>query len=193
MCINKTYSSDSDSKLETAYNQVSEYSQSSQSAGIVKYFKVRQNTKMVAMWRFGLYLLVLGVVLGCQRSDDFPLAPVSGVVTLDGQPLANGCVTFQPKSGSAHPKSGLGSMAVCDEQGRYTLATIDGRPGAVVGTHRVAIYSADSNSKADMSNDDIGAAQKELIPPRYNYRSKLTLDVAPAGTDQADFELFTRG
>jgi hypothetical protein len=65
-----------------------------------------------------------------------PMGTVSGVVTLDGKPLADVEVQFLPD-----PEQGTrGATACCytDEQGRFTLRTErHHKDGALVGTHRV--------------------------------------------------------
>src|SRR5437667_12114172 len=71
-------------------------------------------------------------VSGCGNSP--PLGTVSGRVTLDGQPLAETTVEFQPASGSP-------SYGVTDADGRYTLAWNADQQGALVGRHTVRITS----------------------------------------------------
>jgi hypothetical protein len=82
---------------------------------------------------FLLALLPL-LLAGCSRVP--PMGTVSGVVTLDGQPLPDVEVQFLPD-----PEQGTrGATASCytDEQGRFTLRTERHHTdGALVGTHRV--------------------------------------------------------
>ncbi|MAT73085.1 MAG: hypothetical protein CMJ58_26675 [Planctomycetaceae bacterium] len=131
----------------------------------------------------------LALTLGCGPSRSFELAPVSGVVTLDGEPLAGGVVSFQPQSGAGRAP-GPGSTGHLDDAGRYTLQTIEGEPGAVVATHRVRIYSVSSDQPV-ASDVDAPDAPRERVPDRYNYRSTLTFEVPAAGAENADFALTT--
>lgn len=62
--------------------------------------------------------------------------PVSGTVTLDGQPLTYGNVRFVPTSD--RPSSGK-----LDERGRFTLQCYDGGDGAVVGPHRIQVSASE--------------------------------------------------
>jgi hypothetical protein len=133
-------------------------------------------------------VLAAGVVGGCNRSE-FPLAPVSGHVTLDGRPLAGGGVTFQPIAKPGTSSAGRGSAAFCDEAGRYTLETIDGEPGAVVGEHRVRIYGP--RKKIASADDRSSGGSKEVVPSKYNFDTKLQFTVTPEGSNNADFELKT--
>lgn len=130
--------------------------------------------------------LVLSGSAGCSQKP-YELAPVSGTVTLDGEPLAGAAVNFQPVRSRGNDNPGPGSSGRCDGDGRYQLTTIHGDPGAVVGQHRIRIYS--DRQPVDSSRDESGPAPRDLMPDRYNTRTELTLDVTPDGTSQADFSL----
>jgi hypothetical protein len=118
-------------------------------------------------------------------------APVSGKVTLNGQPLANAYVSFQPIAKEGSVEAGPGSSATTDAQGRFTLKLTTGENGAVVGKHRVIISQVVSkNDPADDARPTRGGPpQMEKLPARYNSESKETFDVPSGGTDKADFEL----
>lgn len=130
--------------------------------------------------------LALVACAGCNPSP-FKLAPVSGVVSLDGQPLAGGIVNFQPIVVGNGVIAGPGSTARTGSDGRYTLSTIRGEPGAVAGKHRVKIYSFNAETAKRAGSG--AAPERERVPPRYNYDTTLTFDVPAAGTDKADFSL----
>jgi hypothetical protein len=135
----------------------------------------------------GVTALTIAVACtGCSPSP-FKFVPVSGTVSLDGQPLAGGIVNFQPIVVGTGVNSGPGSTARTGADGRFTLATIRGEPGAVVGKHRVKIYSFNAETAKRSGNGT--APDRERVPPRYNYKSTLTFDVPEAGTDKADFAL----
>src|SRR3954453_22377178 len=87
--------------------------------------------------RLLLALVALCGLPGC-GADPYAMAPVSGRVTVDGQPVAGLRVSFEPIGGRHRPLPGPDSTAVTDADGRYTLSTTDaGRRGAVVGPCRV--------------------------------------------------------
>ncbi len=115
------------------------------------------------------------------------LAPVSGHVTLDGQPLAGALVTFLPVAAAGTADAaGPGAMAVTGPDGAFRLHTLGvDRPGAVPGAHRVRVSTRD----ADAGD---GPAKPERVPARYNRDTTLTFDVPPAGTPAADFDLKSR-
>lgn len=135
-----------------------------------------------------LWLALTAMLLGCSKQKDYSLAPISGTVTLDGQPLAGAVVNFQPRA-QGGTTAGPGSVARTNDAGRYTLATIRDEPGAVVGVHLVRIYSSSPESLP--SSDDTAQAPPERVPQRYNYRTQLTYEVRPDGSGSADFSLST--
>ncbi|MBN2217043.1 MAG: hypothetical protein JW719_06675 [Pirellulales bacterium] len=112
----------------------------------------------------GILALLVG---GCGRGGP-PLAAVSGVVALDGKPLSQGRVLFVAERGQ-------GANGTIDEQGRFTLAT-DGRPGASVGRHRVAVVST---REVPPSPGETLAGAEWLIPQHYGNpdQSGLVFDV----------------
>jgi hypothetical protein len=130
---------------------------------------------------------------GCGGKMKF--VPVSGRVTMGGQPLANVRVQFQPVEGE---NPGPCSVGDTDSDGRFTLKVSSQQwsgNGAVVGRHRVSIGTilpGEGQVATDASvgtEDGAPLAGKELIPPKYNQNSELYFEVPKGGTDQADFDL----
>jgi hypothetical protein len=148
--------------------------------------------RQTALLRSGKYLapIVVPAILiaasGC-ANDQKPLAPVSGIVTFNGKPLANGSVSFQPIAPPGSNIAGKGSEAMCDENGHFQLQTIEDKPGAVVGEHRVRIFGPKNRQIAP--SDDSSSGGAEIIPRRYNFETTLTFTVPPEGTDKANFDL----
>jgi hypothetical protein len=103
--------------------------------------------------------LCLAVSAGCGGSaaDDLPeLGLVTGVVTLDGQPLSEAMITFEPTTGGSF------SSGTTDETGTYELLFNADHNGAVIGTHKVTIIKHD------------GEAGPNIVPMKYNERTTLT-------------------
>lgn len=132
-------------------------------------------TGRFAPW-FGL-LTVCVAVLGCGGSDN--VARVTGVVTLNDEPLANATVRFQPIAG------GRPSTAITDSAGRYDLVYTRSEQGAEVGRHTVSITTYDAG---DPDGEPPRPTTPEKVPARYNAPSELTADVA-AGSNAIDFKL----
>jgi hypothetical protein len=126
---------------------------------------------------------------GCETRP-YGLAPVSGVVTLDGKPLVRAGISFQPQ-GVNKTNPGPGCVGTTDDNGHYELMTIRKETGAIPGPHRVRIYS-EKTARRGNSDQDVGPPQKELVPPRYNYNTELTIMVPEEGTTTADFKLTTK-
>jgi hypothetical protein len=82
----------------------------------------------------GLFLAVGAVRPGCGPAENLPeCAPVSGKVTINGQPLSNAMITFHPEKGENR------GQAASDAEGKYTLTTYASEDGAVVGKHTVTV------------------------------------------------------
>jgi hypothetical protein len=85
-----------------------------------------------AFWRRCLCLAAALLLTGCGAAGP-ELAPVSGTVTLDGQPIENADVVFQPEDARSPSYGRTGP------DGRYELGYKRGVAGALVGKHTVSI------------------------------------------------------
>ena len=134
----------------------------------------------------GRCLLFPLILLSAGCGGDFRLAAVSGRVTLNGTPLSDAYVTFQPIGDKDHVNPGPGSFGKTDAEGRYTLRTAgnQGR-GAVKGRHKVTIRKG--RPKNPGVNEDY-TQYRETLPERYNSKTELEYEVK-AATDDADFDL----
>jgi hypothetical protein len=123
-----------------------------------------------------------GIATGC-NSEKLPrLAPVTGSVTMDGQPVPNATVTFDgAKEGEPV------SLGRTDATGKYELYYSRNHKGATVGEHAVRVSTHD-----ETGDDDNRQVQKETIPSRYNVKSELKANVK-RGTNKHDFELKSGG
>lgn len=85
-------------------------------------------------------------LLGCGGSGN-PVAPVQGVVTLDGKPVAEMVVTFTPVPGKTESvgdvnEPGKSATGSTDASGKFNLSTYERGDGALVGEHKVSIFGA---------------------------------------------------
>ncbi len=121
-------------------------------------------------------------LIGCGPS--YQVVPVAGKVTLDGQPVANVRVVFQPFSSKTGTEAGPGSAGITDEQGHYTLTTISVKPqpGAVVGSHTVQFDAVVMPKVGEEAA--VATPKTPRIPPTTH-----SFDVPAGGTDQANFDL----
>ena len=135
-----------------------------------------------------LMFAVVASLCGC-NSSKFDLAPVSGVVTLDGEPVADARVIFEPqRTGQEALSAGPSSNGVTDDEGRFTLeTTVEGHRGAVVGAHTVTVSTY--LAEIDRTKDTSRIIRQEEIPARYQEPGALTFTVPSDGTTTADFSL----
>lgn len=114
-----------------------------------------------------LLSLALAVTLmpltGCSGGRK-AVAPVEGLVTVDGKPASSGYVTFDPigEGGDAHP--GKSAMGAIGQDGRYQLSTYKQADGAIVGNHRVSV--------TPVGEDDAAAFQGASLPQDYQVEVK---------------------
>src|SRR5262249_54060081 len=131
-------------------------------------------------------LCLVCLAAGCGEGRQ--LGTVSGRVTLDGQPLADARVNFQPAGETRNP--GIGSFGRTHANGEYSPIPIDAKGGgARAGKHRVMIKAV-PEGKGDPA-DDKQRAGGDRVPAEYNVKSTLTFDVKP-GHNTADWHLETK-
>ncbi len=145
-------------------------------------------------------LLVSLVLSGCSGGpgtdySQVELLNVSGIVTLDGEPLPNAVVTF------VNPETDTFSYGLTDRSGQYSLQFDIVRSGCTPGAKRVEISttrsilglnSAEEGAAPDGEESGEGAEPapkiQELVPLRYNQKSELTVEVS-ASSRTHDFAL----
>jgi hypothetical protein len=128
---------------------------------------------------------------GC-GSEGPELADVSGLVSLDGRPIAGAVLTFRPKFPGGTP-----SYGGTDENGHYTLNYTDTKAGALIGEYDVDIEPPKKLSRDDIADlksqglpiPDQGAIVK--IPAKYRGENALIAKVEP-GRNTIDFLLDTK-
>ena len=139
---------------------------------------------------------------GCSKGKEIPtdLVPVTGTVTLDGEPVAGALVTYIPTG--TKTEGVFDAAGETDEQGKYKLMTSEGQAeGATPGEYRVVIsklVKADGSTakptkdKSPMQLMLEGA--KEVVHPDYSDLafSKLKATV-PQGGGTNDFPLNSGG
>jgi len=129
------------------------------------------------------------VVSGCGPR----LVPVSGIVTLDGKPLAGAYVMFVSES-EAGPLTGR-----TDPEGRYSLVTAQNQRGAFEGDYKVciALYEAGGGKSDPLGAPDVpgevvlgGKPHRAVVPLKYTRpeSSDLTAKVS-RNQPQLDFAL----
>lgn len=139
---------------------------------------------------FTIVATLTGLSLGCGGTAN-PLGrqAVSGAVTLDGAPVSNGTIRFEPFDAKGKVTAS-GAMITA---GRYALSQNDGLPP---GKYSVTISSHGATAKPLPTdpNEAMNAAAKEeipteLIPARYNSATELVIEITKDGKGPVDFKL----
>ncbi|WP_145062745.1 hypothetical protein [Adhaeretor mobilis] len=120
---------------------------------------------------------------GCDSpSYEQDTAPVSGRVTLDGEPLTQGIVYLLPSKGRS-------AKGLIKQDGSFVLKTYSEGDGAQVGTHPATV--------AALPGDDMDSATKKpsvTVPRRYSRpaTSGLTVEVKPGENNEVEFALTSK-
>jgi len=116
-----------------------------------------------------LWAVWLASLAGCW-SDQGDLIPVSGMVTLGGQPLTTGTVSLRADAlqgnQTLHQPTGR-----IDAEGRYQIYTTE-RSGAPPGWYKVVVFA---NSQTDDKGQAHPGMPKSIIDLQYNDPAKTPL------------------
>lgn len=150
----------------------------------------------LALMTLLLTLAAMVATSGCssKREDEWtrgrpPVYPAKGQVLLDGEPVADATVTFQPVD-----DSGKAGFAVTDSGGFFTAQTFEPGDGLVEGTHRVAIQKvllidAQGNVVKEV-HEPGGIQEKNFLPKNYAKFDKSGLEVEIVAGDENDLGKF---
>jgi len=152
--------------------------------------------------------VVLLTVVGCGNDG---IAPVSGTISHNGEPLENVFVVFTPNATEDNHFPGLFSTATTDSSGRYSLKTKQGSTGAVIGEHAVGFTWADvSPIEMSMLQEELATSamaedpqaaraaveqkirelkEKNESRPSLDQSKQRTFKVPSGGSSSADFDL----
>ena len=119
--------------------------------------------------------VALLAVVGCGPGDN--MADVSGTVSYNGEPVADGSISFTPADGKT-PTAG-GNV----KDGKYSCKV-------PVGPMKVSVTSAKEVGRKKLYGKDGPdmPVMKEVLPEKYNMKTELTYEVK-AGSQVKDFPL----
>jgi hypothetical protein len=123
---------------------------------------------------------LVSLSLGCGNSSGPTLGTVTGLITVNGEPLTGANVIFVPKD------NGSPSYGATDEEGVYRLMFNQHRAGAELGQHSVLIEYPEPET--DDSGKRIRARPIVKLPEKYRQPGTLTADVN-VGRNIVDFTL----
>ena len=125
-----------------------------------------------------LAALVLCVVVGCGNTKG--TFAVSGTVSVEGQPLEQGSISFVSATPGSRSSTG-GAIA----NGKYSIAAED---GLVPGTYRVTISAADMSNATAAGLPANGLAFPSLVDPAFN-RANHEIEVTSEGPNSFAFDV----
>lgn len=140
---------------------------------------LRLRNRRTALLTIPVRCLVAFLVFGCFgcRPVYDNVSPVTGRVTLDGAPLADAQVMFQPVAGRP-------SVGITDGSGGYELLYTIRVKGAQNGMHTVMVTTAQTRQD--------GTTGPERVPSTYNVKSTLEKEVR-RGRNTIDLALVGSG
>lgn len=109
---------------------------------------------------FGL-LIALGFCSGCSESAGSkkpPTFPVSGTVTMNGQPVADAMVVFVPTA-----KEGQSAVAKTNAEGKYQATTFSTGDGALAGEYLVKVSKHDTPPAAPGAGRSLSHEEEQKI------------------------------
>ncbi|TWT31803.1 carboxypeptidase-like regulatory domain-containing protein [Blastopirellula retiformator] len=140
------------------------------------------NTPLRALTTICVSIATAALVVGCSSKEDKwtrgrpPVYPANGQVMLDGQPVAEAMVTFQPVD-----ESGKGGAARTDANGYFEAQTFEPGDGLTEGAHRVAIQKT---KMVDRQGNEVtviyepgDAIERNFLPAKYAKYEKSDIEV----------------
>ena len=163
-----------------------------------------KNFHMAFVYRLCVFvfpcIVLLGVFPGC-GGDPFNVQPVSGIVTYNGDPVADASIVFVPRD-----STGRAAVGVTGADGSFTLATTGtSKPGAMIGDYNVIIskevpldaagrpttFEALERERADLPpNVSTRPRMVSAIPARYSDNDNPALQATvQRGANEINFAL----
>jgi len=148
---------------------------------------------------------------GCGGGD---FAEVSGTITSDGKPVPKLRVTFSPVPIGENNAVGPFSIGVTDAEGKFSLKTRYGDPGAFVGQHTTAYQYTDigedamgdirdqmDDAREDQDQEEFEKAKQKMAKMMEKLKGRpvlmrsysTTVTVPKGGTTDLNIELTDMG
>jgi len=127
--------------------------------------------------------VVLAPIVGCDSSA----VPVRGNVTLNGEPLADGEITFRPAIGN---EEGLPAQFEI-VAGQYNSSRSELVSGLVPGKYTVSITAQRKTGRkvpVEEGASELVDQYEQFLPPRYNDQTELSVDIT-GDSGSVDFAL----
>ena len=136
------------------------------------------------------FLLISGFCLiitttGCDSAPKIDRGAIKGEVLLDGEPISQGRIVFEPAGGNKGPSAGSSIT-----NGKFEISE---EKGAVLGKNVVRINATKSSGKKVKSSmsDEMIDELVEAVPEKYNKNTTLEKEIS-SGENEFKFELTTK-
>jgi hypothetical protein len=149
-----------------------------------------EEKRFMLTWRFAFSAVLCSALVGCgAEKDGRARQPISGAVTVDGQPLKGGYLVFEPQGGQTTQSGG---MIV---EGKFDVPE---QHGPEPGTYSVAIFAEGApptTTTAQPGTPEYEAAiakaksSQMTIPEKYNVKTELTAEVTSGTANVFNFDL----
>ena len=126
----------------------------------------------------GCLLAVAVLTAGCSKGP--PMGQVTGTVTVDGTLAKTGGIGFFPVDGNSV------TTGAAIKDGKYTAEVPVGKVKVEIHVTKVV----GEKKLYDTPDSKVQPMTAEVLPPKYNDRTELELDVQP-GKNQKDYDLKT--
>lgn len=149
-----------------------------------------KHNRFLLDWQFAFSAALCSALVGCGAEKDGRVRqPISGAVTVDGQPLKGGYLVFEPQGAQTTQSGG---MIV---EGKFDVPE---QHGPEPGTYSVAIFAEGApptTTTAQPGTPEYEAAMAKakssqiVIPDKYNVKTELTAEVTPGAANVFTFDL----
>ena len=140
---------------------------------------------MISSFKFLLLCISIVTIMGCQGEHTGEI--IEGRVTIQGEPMSEGLITFEPLGTTTGPK-----ISTVIDKGNYSISSSEGIQS---GQFRVEVLGIPPGVKA-MSNGDshLNLSASTRVPYRevaseFNFQSQLLATVERGVTNQFDFDV----
>jgi hypothetical protein len=134
-----------------------------------------------------LFIITLLICLvGCTNSNPQGRVALEGDVTLNGQPLTQGNISFEP-SGTQSERTQSGGLI---KNGKYRIAAAD---GLVEGEYTVSIHAMEEIPETRKGNStnpmDNQVEYRNIIPPEFGEKTTQKITVEKGKQNKFDFKM----
>ncbi|MDR0337233.1 MAG: hypothetical protein LBI18_09100 [Planctomycetaceae bacterium] len=132
-----------------------------------------------------LVFVTISITIGCNNIDLQGRKPVHGTVTLNGTPLTDGQISFEP-IGTQKLKTRSGGSI---KKGHYLLK---GAFGLVPGEYSVVISSMEEVPGSRVEGADpmtVKSEYRDVIPPKFGSASEQKITVTESGKQIFNFKM----